>query len=139
MIRRPPRSTLFPYTTLFRSALITFTLLSPTAFSIPVTSVFSSAGAAAAPAPAAGAATDTAAAADTPNFCSMSLMSCESSRTVILEISSRICVRSIAVLRISVKVPDGLGADGLFGVAHRGEGANEPARHLVQRAREPRD
>src|SRR5258708_26414092 len=27
MIRRPPRSTLFPYTTLFRSSLNTFTLL----------------------------------------------------------------------------------------------------------------
>src|SRR2546430_13498927 len=25
MIRRPPRSTLFPYTTLFRSAVVTFT------------------------------------------------------------------------------------------------------------------
>ena len=49
-------------------------------------------------APAAGADTDTAAAADTPNFCSMSLMSCDSSRTVIFEISSRICARSIASL-----------------------------------------
>src|SRR2546429_5530948 len=29
MIRRPPRSTLFPYTTLFRSVLNTFPLLSP--------------------------------------------------------------------------------------------------------------
>src|SRR6266705_2463868 len=50
-----------------RTALITFTLLSPTALSITVNSVFSSAGAAAAPAPTTGAATDTAAAADTPN------------------------------------------------------------------------
>ena len=40
--------------------------------------------------PAAGAASATAAAAETPNFSSMSLMSCESSRTVILPISSRI-------------------------------------------------
>src|SRR2546422_2200443 len=29
MIRRPPRSTLFPYTTLFRSAMCRLTLLSP--------------------------------------------------------------------------------------------------------------
>src|SRR5256885_12238273 len=29
MIRRPPRSTLFPYTTLFRSVLISFFLPSP--------------------------------------------------------------------------------------------------------------
>src|SRR2546430_3106223 len=29
MIRRPPRSTLFPYTTLFRSALITICVASP--------------------------------------------------------------------------------------------------------------
>src|SRR5258706_3718405 len=28
MIRRPPRSTLFPYTTLFRSAICTITLIS---------------------------------------------------------------------------------------------------------------
>src|SRR5258708_12996883 len=33
MIRRPPRSTLFPYTTLFRSALLAFLLARPsTAF-----------------------------------------------------------------------------------------------------------
>ena len=35
------------------------------------------------------------AAADTPNFSSMSLMSCDSSRTVMPEIASRICARSI--------------------------------------------
>src|SRR6185295_8701167 len=73
-----------------RTALMTFTLLSPTAVSITVNSVFSSALAPAAAPPAAGAATATAAAAETPNFSSMSLMSCESSRTVILPISSRI-------------------------------------------------
>src|SRR5690242_18074066 len=53
-----------------RTALMTFTLLSPTAVSMTVNSVFSSALAAAAP-PAAGAATATAAAAETPNFSSM--------------------------------------------------------------------
>src|SRR2546426_6402954 len=31
MIRRPPRSTLFPYTTLFRSALLSATVVSPLA------------------------------------------------------------------------------------------------------------
>src|SRR3712207_8153735 len=31
MIRRPPRSTLFPYTTLFRSLLMSFLMYSPTA------------------------------------------------------------------------------------------------------------
>ena len=47
-------------------------------------------GAAAAAGPAVGAATATAAAAaDTPNFSSMSLMSCESSRTVSFETASR--------------------------------------------------
>src|SRR2546426_9389881 len=30
MIRRPPRSTLFPYTTLFRSATVTTTVTTPT-------------------------------------------------------------------------------------------------------------
>src|SRR5207237_9047366 len=85
-----------------RTALMTLTLLSPTAVSITVNSVFSSAGAAAAAA--AGPATATAAAADTPNFSSMSLMSCESSRKVILPISSSIWVRSILVL--SKRIPD---------------------------------
>src|SRR5436189_3986770 len=32
MIRRPPRSTLFPYTTLFRSTLTTATLKDPSTF-----------------------------------------------------------------------------------------------------------
>jgi len=50
-----------------------------------------------APAPAAGAATATAAAADTPNFSSMSLMSCESSRTVMLPIASRISCLATAM------------------------------------------
>ena len=54
--------------------------------------------AAAAPAAAAaGAATETAAAAETPNFSSMSLMSCESSRTVSFDTASRICARSMMV------------------------------------------
>ena len=49
---------------------------------------------------AAGAATATvAAAADTPNFSSMSLMSCESSRTVMLAMASRISCLEIAMFR----------------------------------------
>src|SRR6266700_6696915 len=34
MIRRPPRSTLFPYTTLFRSARLAVAALTPTEFTI---------------------------------------------------------------------------------------------------------
>src|SRR2546429_4645074 len=34
MIRRPPRSTLFPYTTLFRSNLVTNTGISPSTFDL---------------------------------------------------------------------------------------------------------
>ena len=45
----------------------------------------------------AGPATATAAAAETPNFSSMSLMSCESSRTVSFDTASRICARSMMV------------------------------------------
>src|SRR2546430_4749606 len=36
MIRRPPRSTLFPYTTLFRSLLVLILLLMPTLNFLPV-------------------------------------------------------------------------------------------------------
>src|SRR5262245_40707853 len=115
---------------------MTFTLLSPTAVSMTVNSVFSSAFAppAAAP-PAAGAATATAAAADTPNFSSMSLMSCESSRTVILPISSRICARSICFSCFPVWLPDWLLGGGLLLlVAQRGQGSHELARHFVHGA-----
>src|SRR3712207_7182194 len=38
MIRRPPRSTLFPYTTLFRSSLETSTALSSVASTLPTRS-----------------------------------------------------------------------------------------------------
>src|SRR3712207_5236011 len=41
MIRRPPRSTLFPYTTLFRSALVAFSIGSETSGSIITPSAFS--------------------------------------------------------------------------------------------------
>src|SRR3712207_8116167 len=45
MIRRPPRSTLFPYTTLFRSAPVTFTQYSlrivPTSSGVPSTTCVS--------------------------------------------------------------------------------------------------
>src|SRR3712207_7208024 len=40
MIRRPPRSTLFPYTTLFRSALVAFSIGSETSGSIITPSAF---------------------------------------------------------------------------------------------------
>src|SRR3712207_8278867 len=36
MIRRPPRSTLFPYTTLFRSAVVVINLCVPTATGVPL-------------------------------------------------------------------------------------------------------
>ncbi|EDM84385.1 ribosomal protein L7/L12 [Limnobacter sp. MED105] len=72
-----------------RTTLITFTLLSPAAVRITSNSVFSSA--AAAPPPAAGAATATAAAAaETPNFSSISLISSDSSSTVMPAMASRI-------------------------------------------------
>src|SRR5690349_24122852 len=42
MIRRPPRSTLFPYTTLFRSHKVTpFSRTRPTSFSLHVPPIFS--------------------------------------------------------------------------------------------------
>src|SRR5687768_17911725 len=45
MIRRPPRSTLFPYTTLFRSVAIVFAFASPVArFVIATASIHSPAG-----------------------------------------------------------------------------------------------
>src|SRR5216684_5564737 len=81
-----------------RTALMVFTLFSPAAVRITVNSVFSSAAAAPAPPPAAGAATATAAAAETPNLSSMSLMSCESSRTVMLPIASRMSCLAIAMV-----------------------------------------
>src|SRR5438477_8730930 len=37
-LRSPPRSTLFPYTTLFRSAICDFAYASPRSTSIPITS-----------------------------------------------------------------------------------------------------
>src|SRR2546430_17624094 len=121
-----------------RTALITFTLLSPIAVSITVNSVFSSAGAAAAAPPAAGPATTVAAAAETPNFSSMSLMSCESSRTVILLISSRICVRSIVFSNRFLITQFGLGSSLFLRIAIGGERAHELAGHLVHGANELR-
>src|SRR5690348_11191596 len=122
-----------------RTALMTFTLLSPTAASMTVNSVFSSAAAPpAAPPPAAGAATATAAAAETPNLSSMSLMSCESSRTVMLPIASRMSCLAIAMV-CGLLVDEfqwgreGSGRGLLLLVAHGGDGADELARHLVQR------
>src|SRR4051812_41315678 len=117
---------------------MTFTLLSPAAFSMTVNSVCSSFAAAAAAPPAAGPATATAAAADTPNFSSMSLMSCESSRTVILPISSRICVRSIFVSTRFLITQFGLGSSLFLRIAIGGERAHELPGHLVQRANELR-
>src|SRR3712207_8494428 len=40
MIRRPPRSTLFPYTTLFRSNEGAFPLFTSVSFDLTVTSIF---------------------------------------------------------------------------------------------------
>src|SRR5258708_30144374 len=36
MIRRPPRSTLFPYTTLFRSSMLIYALLHLTGYALPI-------------------------------------------------------------------------------------------------------
>ncbi|MNC85700.1 hypothetical protein D3C83_13110 [compost metagenome] len=79
-----------------RTTLMTLTLLAPAAVRFTVNSVFSSA-AAAAPPPAAGAATATAAAAETPNLSSMSLMSWESSSTVMFAIASSISALATAM------------------------------------------
>src|SRR5690606_29132837 len=79
-----------------RTTLMTSTFFSPAALSITVNSVCSSAAGAAAPA--AGAATATAAAAaDTPNLSSISLISSDSSSTVMPAIASRISVLLSAI------------------------------------------
>nr|ADI16557.1 hypothetical protein [uncultured gamma proteobacterium HF0010_01E20] len=77
-----------PRPVIARTALITFTFLSPAAVSITSTSVFSSAlPPAASPPPAAGAATATGADADTPNFSSMSAISSTTSITLMSAIA----------------------------------------------------
>src|SRR6185437_938876 len=124
-----------------RTALMVFTLFSPAAVSITVNSVFSSAGAAPAPPPAPGAATATvAAAAETPNFSSMSLMSCESSRTDMLPIASRRSCLAIAIDGAPVsdinECREGSGRGLLLLVADGGHGAHELRGHLVQRLHE---
>src|SRR5471032_1016135 len=86
-----------PRPVIARTTLMTLTLLSPHALSITVNSVCSSTAGAAAPA-AAGPATATAAAADTPNFSSISLISVESSSTVMLDIASRSSALAIAIV-----------------------------------------
>src|SRR3954469_12919158 len=90
-----------------RTALMVLTLFSPAAARTTVNSVFSSAAAPPAAPPAPGAATATvAAAADTPNFSSMSLMSCDSSRTDMLPIASRISCLAIAICLLLVQSID---------------------------------
>src|SRR4030095_13033187 len=120
-----------------RTALITFTLFSPNEASTTVNSVCSST--AAAGAPAAGPATATAAAADTPNFSSIALMSSESSSTVIDEILSRIsvwtadisCSPEYMVGYFDKKVPGQCRLRRLLRVPHGCERADELRRHLV--------
>src|SRR5262245_36031481 len=124
-----------------RTTLITFTLLSPAAVSMTVNSVFSSTAGAAAPPPPGAATATAAAAAETPNLSSISLMSCESSRTVMFAIASRMSARAtaIACVLLNRKVRCGSGRSGarlLFRSVNRGERADEPRRHLVQRADE---
>src|SRR6185503_4894127 len=80
-----------------RTTLMTLTLLAPQLLSITVNSVFSSA-AAAAPPPAGAAIETVAAAAETPNLSSISLMSWESSSTVMLAMASRISALAIDML-----------------------------------------
>ncbi|EJO28659.1 50S ribosomal protein L7/L12 [Achromobacter marplatensis] len=83
-----------------RTALMTLTLFAPASSRTTVNSVCSSA-AAAAP-PAAGAATATAAAAaDTPNFSSISLISSDSSSTVMPAMASRISALLSAIFQNS--------------------------------------
>jgi len=85
-----------PRPVISRTALITFTLLSPEAVNITVNSVFSAA--AAAPVAAGAAATATAAAAaETPNFSSISLISSDKSRTDIALTASKISALEIAI------------------------------------------
>src|SRR6185436_7651632 len=105
-----------------RTALMVFTLFSPAAARTTVNSVCSSAAAAAGPA-AAGPATATAAAAETPNFSSIALMSSESSRTVIDEILSRISVCTADMSKL-------LGTDG-YGVGQ--PAIKPPASHRGRR------
>src|SRR5579859_7920906 len=125
-----------------RTALMVFTLFSPAAVRMTVNSVFSSTAAAAAP-PAPGAAAATvAAAAETPNFSSMSLMSCESSRTDMLPIASRmscLAIAMICLLLVSSRLcgmKSGSGRGLFLRVVNGGERAHEFSRHLVQRPHE---
>jgi hypothetical protein len=87
-----------------RTTLITLTLFAPELFNMTVNSVFSSAAAAAAPPPAGAATATVAAAAETPNLSSMSLMSWESSSTVMLAIASSISALAIAMLLAPVRI-----------------------------------
>jgi hypothetical protein len=130
-----------------RTTLMTLTLLAPEVFSITVNSVFSSAAAPAAPPPA-GAATATAAAAETPNLSSISLMSWDSSSTVMLAIASRMSALAMLILLTPdlkrLRYPKSgfrrrLGRLLLFLVSYRSDSAHELARHLVQGADELRD
>src|SRR5690606_8203519 len=135
-----------------RTALMTDTLLAPASASTTVNSVCSSAAAAAPPA-AAGAATATAAAAaDTPNFSSISLISSDSSSTVMPAMASRISALLSAIFQelqignarvwLSLRSSEfrlGCPSGGLFLVAHGGQAAHELGRNFVERTYELRD
>src|SRR5689334_3044180 len=122
---------------------MTLTLFSPNEASMTVNSVCSSAAAAGAAPPAAGPATATAAAAETPNFSSIALMSSESSRTLIDEILSRISVWT-AVMGAPESngckwVCEGRLSSRRFRVPNRCQRPDELRWHLVQGADELRD
>src|SRR5690606_15871857 len=141
-----------PRPVISRTALITETLFEPTSARTTVNSVCSSAAAAPPPA-AAGAATATAAAAaDTPNFSSISLISSDSSSTVMPAMASRISALLSAIFQelqignarvwLSLRSSEfrlGCPSGGLFLVAHGGQAAHELGRNFVERTYELRD
>src|ERR1700722_8253622 len=122
-----------------RITLITLTFLSAGySFRITVNSVFSSTGAAAAAATP-GAAAATGAAAVTPNFFSMSEISSTTSRTVILEMESRISSLDTAMWGLQIRFQDNsisTARRGLFLVADGGERAGQLGLRLVEGADE---
>src|ERR1700761_4337607 len=123
-----------------RITLITLTFLSAGySFRITVNSVFSSTGAAAAAAAPGAAAAATGAAAVTPNFFSMSEISSTTSRTVILEMDSRISSLDTAMWGLQIRFQDNsisTARCGLFLVADGGERAGQLGLRLIQGADE---
>src|ERR1700728_662115 len=123
-----------------RTTLITLTFLSAGySFRITVNSVFSSTGAAAAAAAPGAAAIATGAAAVTPNFFSMSEISSTTSRTVILEMESRISSLDTAMWGLQIRFQDNsisTARGGLFLVAYGGERSCQFRQRLVEGADE---